>query len=102
MARSPTNGFKKGHKRMGGRAKGTRNHVTVQLKQLLNNLLPEPMLEKMWWKHLHSKDEHVAIKAFEMMLHYRFGKPVITITGEENAPPIKIDISAIPKFREKA
>jgi hypothetical protein len=38
------------------------------------------------------------MKAFELMLHYRFGRPVQPVAGgDEEAPPIKIDISAIPK-----
>jgi hypothetical protein len=96
------NRFKKGHKKVGGRQKGTPNAPPpVDLKQLLNRMIPEPLLEKMWWKELHNKDPHIRFKAFEMMLHYRFGKPVQPIVGEENAPPVKIDISAIPKFRVK-
>lgn len=98
----PRHQFPKGHARLGGRAKGQPNHVSVELKQLLNRMIPEPLLEKMWWKQLRSKDPHIAYKAFELMLHYRFGKPVQPIVGEENAPPIKIDISAIPKFHVKA
>jgi len=31
-----------------------------------------------------------------------FGKPAQPVVGEELAPPIKIDISAIPKFRVPA
>jgi hypothetical protein len=31
-----------------------------------------------------------------------FGKPVQPVASEELAPPIKIDISAIPKFRVPA
>jgi hypothetical protein len=42
------------------------------------------------------------MKAFELMLHYRFGKPVQPVVGEELAPPIKIDISAIPTRHVKA
>ena len=33
---------------------------------------------------------------------YLFGKPVQPVASEEFAPPIKIDISAIPKFRVPA
>jgi hypothetical protein len=94
--------FEKGHKKLGGRRPGSQNVDTVDLKHLLNRMIPEPLLEKMWWKELRSKDMHIRFKAFELMLHYRYGKPVQPIVGEENAPPIKIDISAIPKFRVKA
>jgi hypothetical protein len=94
--------FANGHKKLGGRKQGTRNKVTVELKQLLNRLLPEERLEKLWNKMLQSKDPHIAMKAFELALHYMFGKPVQPIVGEELAPPIKIDISAIPKHRVRA
>jgi hypothetical protein len=94
--------FEKSHEKLGGRQKGTRNNATVELKQMLARMVPEKQLERMWWKQLRSRDPHIAYKAFELMLHYRFGKPVQPIVGEENAPPIKIDISAIPKFRVKA
>jgi hypothetical protein len=94
--------FQKGHERMGGRPPGQRNHVTYELKELLNTKLPAEDLWKLWNKKLRSKDEHIATKALEMALHYMFGKPVQPIVGEEFAPPIKIDISAIPKFRVKA
>jgi hypothetical protein len=94
--------FEKGHKKLGGRKPGSRNQAVTDLKQLLNRMIPEEMLERMWWKELRNKDPHLRLKAFELMLHYRFGKPVQPIVGEENAPPIKIDISAIPSFREKA
>jgi hypothetical protein len=42
------------------------------------------------------------MKAFELALHYMFGKPAQPQVGEENAPPIKIDISAIPTRHVKA
>jgi hypothetical protein len=32
---------------------------------------------------------------------YLFRKPVQAVVGEELAPPIKIDISAIPKHHER-
>lgn len=94
--------FKIGHKKMGGRKKGSLNIVGTDLKQLLNRMYPEDVLERMWRAKMRSKDPHLAFKAFELMLHYRFGKPIQPIVGEENAPPIKIDISAIPSYRVKA
>ena len=94
--------FKKGHPRLGGRVKGQRNYATLEVKELLNTMLPRERLERLWNKKLNSEDPHIAIKALEMALHYMFGKPVQPIVGEELAPPIKIDISAIPKYRKKA
>jgi hypothetical protein len=49
-----------------------------------------------------TKDPEIAMKAFELALHYRFGKPMTIVAGPEEHPPIKIDISAIPKHHVKA
>ena len=93
--------FDKGHEKLGGRKKGTRNKVTDSIKTLLNTLLPEEELAGLWKQKLYSKDPHVALEAFKLANHYLFGKPVRPVVGEELAPPIKIDISAIPKYRER-
>jgi hypothetical protein len=95
--------FDKGHEKLGGRKKGTGNKATVELKELLNRMVPEKELEALWRKKLGHKDPAIAMKAFELMLHYRFGRPVQPVAGgDEEEAPIKIDISAIPKFRVKA
>jgi hypothetical protein len=60
-------------------------------------MVPEKELEALWRKKLGHKDPAIAMKAFELMLHYRFGRPVQPVAGgDEEAAPIKIDISAIP------
>jgi hypothetical protein len=41
-------------------------------------------------------------KAFKLAQFYMFGKPVQPVASEELAPPIKIDISAIPTRHVKA
>ena len=38
----------------------------------------------------------IAFEAFKLANYYMFGKPVTIVTGVEEPPPIKIDISAIP------
>jgi hypothetical protein len=48
--------FDKGHEKRGGRKKGTRNKGTDSIKILLNTLLPEEELAKLWKKKLYSKD----------------------------------------------
>lgn len=53
-------------------------------------------------ERLYSRNEQIAIKTLEMALHYRFGKPMTVVAGPGEHPPIKIDISAIPKFRMPA
>ena len=68
--------FANGHKKLGGRKQGTGNKGTESIKALLNTLLPEDELAKLWNKKLRSKNEHIAMKAFELALHYMFGKPV--------------------------
>ena len=94
--------FDKGHEKLGGRKKGAWNRGTDSIKTLLNTLLPEEELAKLWKKKLYSKDPHVALEAFKLAIHYMFGKPVQPVASEELAPPIKIDISAIPARHVKA
>lgn len=91
--------FEKGHKKLGGRRKGTPNKASESIKALLSRILDEVTLEKMWRAALTSKDKHIRMKAFEMAHRYLYGKPVQPVVGEELAAPIKIDVSAIPKFR---
>jgi hypothetical protein len=88
-----------GYEKLGGRKKGTRNKSTESIKALLNTLLPEEEFGRLWKQKLYHKDPHVALEAFRLANHYLFGKPVQPVVGEELAPPIKIDISAIPKYR---
>jgi hypothetical protein len=94
--------FEKSHEKLGGRKKGTRNKGTDSIKTLLNTLLPEEELAGLWKQKLYSKNPRVAMKAFELAIHYMFGKPVQPVASEELAPPIKIDISAIPTRHVKA
>ena len=42
---------------------------------------------------------HTSFEAFKLANYYMFGKPVTIVAGAEEPPPIKINISAIPKFR---
>jgi hypothetical protein len=94
--------FRKGREKTGGRKKGTSNKATESIKNTLNAILTEDELEECWRRFLNHKDSSIAWKAFELYHEYRFGKPVQMVAGEELAPPIKIDISAIPSFRVKA
>ena len=64
--------------------------------------MPEEELAGLWKQKLYSKNPHVAMKAFELAIHYMFGRPVQPVVGEDFAPPMKIDISAIPKHHVKA
>ena len=91
--------FKPGHKKFGGRVAGQPNKITTEIRELLREILPRDELKRRWLKMLNSKDRYIMMKAFELAHHYLFGKPVQRVAGDEDAPPIKIDISAIPKFR---
>jgi len=92
----------KGHKTGGRRAgAGTPNKATQSIKDLLNFLLPEERLKKEWEHHLKHQDPSIRWKTFELANAYLFGKPVTPIAGSEDLPPVHIDISAIPRKRER-
>lgn len=85
-----------------GRKKGTPNKVTVSVKLMLNELLPDVTNKELWQKWLYYKgDPKIAFEAFKLAQAYLFGKPVQPIIGEEDLPPVRIDISAIPMKRER-
>src|SRR5271170_2044414 len=92
--------FQKGKGKTGGRQPGTPNKATESIKNLLNRLVPEERLEREWNYFLKHADPHIRFEAFKLANSYLFGKPVQPVVGEELAPPIRIDISAIP-FRRK-
>lgn len=85
-----------------GRPIGARNIASGGIKELLNAMLPESELKKRWLKWMNHRDPKLAWEAFKLAQAYQFGKPVQPITGDEEAPPIRIDISAIPMKRERA
>lgn len=91
----------KGSPKTGGRKAGTPNKVTDSIKNLLNELFPEARLKTLWEYHLKNEVPSTRYRTFEMANHYLFGKPVMPIQGAEDAPPIKIDISAIPRKRKR-
>jgi len=85
-----------------GRKPGTPNKVTDSIKSLLNRVLPEAELERQWRFFLKHKDLAIRYKSFELANAYLFGKPVMPIAGAEDMPPVHIDISAIPRKRQRA
>jgi hypothetical protein len=93
--------FKKGT-RPAGRQKGTPNKATEGIRLLLNTVLHDTELRKRWKDWLDHKDEHIAWEAFKLSQAYMFGKPVQPIVGDEDLPPVQINISAIPLKRERA
>jgi hypothetical protein len=92
----------KGSVKTGGRTKGTANKATDSIKLLLNRILPEERLAREWEHHLKHKNEMIRYRTFELANAYLFGKPVMPIQGAEDAPPVHIDISAIPRKRQRA
>lgn len=89
-------------KKTGGRKAGTPNKVTAEIKTLLNSILPEKELAAQWRFFLKHKDIHIRMETFKLANHYLFGKPVQIVAGSEELPPVHIDISAIPRNRERA
>ena len=92
--------FEKGHEKSGGRKKGTPNKAADSIKNALNAILPQAELGGGLCKRfLQHKNPHITFEPFKLTNYYMFGKPATIVTGAEELPPIKIDISAIPKFR---
>jgi hypothetical protein len=83
-------------RKTGGRTAGTPNKASAGMKALLAEMLPDVRLKKEWNKWLRHSDPRIAFEAFKLATAYLFGKPVQAVAGEEMAPPIKIDIAAIP------
>ena len=83
-------------RKTGGRTAGTPNKATIGVKALVTAVLPDDRLKKEWNKWLRHRDPHIAFAAFKLANFYLFGKPMQPVVGEEDAPPVHIDISAIP------
>ena len=94
--------FHKGHRKAGGRKTGTPNKATENAKEVLFRLLHASRNAEEWDYWLRCKDRHYRWEAFKLAQAYMFGKPVQSVASEELAPPIKIDVSAIPSYREPA
>jgi hypothetical protein len=57
--------FGKGHKRLGGRKKGTLNRVTESIKNALNALLSEDELMAHWETFLQHRNPHIALRSVQ-------------------------------------
>lgn len=88
-------------RKTGGRKKNTSNAATYSIKLMLGELVHDARNRDLWEKWLTHKDPHFAWEAFKLAQAYMFGKPVQPIVGEEDLPPVRIDISAIPMKRER-
>jgi hypothetical protein len=94
--------FRKGREKTSGRKKETSNKATESIKNLLLSVLEDSRNRQEWEYWLKHKDPHYRWEVFKLAQFYLFGKPVQPVASEELAPPIKIDTSAMPKFRVKA
>jgi hypothetical protein len=88
-------------RKTGGRQKGSRNIASAGIKTLLGEVLCDAELKRRWKRWLGHRNEHIAFEAFKLALSYLYGKPVQPVV-DDLAPPLKIDISAIPSYRELA
>lgn len=86
----------------GGRKPGTPNKATQGIKELLAGLFDDADLQKRWKFFLNHVDSGIRWKAFELYNAYRFAKPPMPIVGDEDLPPVMINISAIPRKRKRA
>jgi hypothetical protein len=93
--------FEKGHEELGGRKKGVRNKASASVKDLLAKVYSEDDFIEDFELLRKSKDDRIRLEILKLALSYQYGKPVQSVVGEELAPPIKIDISAIPQHRER-
>jgi hypothetical protein len=72
MARNPTT-FKRGHKAMGGRPKGSLNRTTLEVREFARHLIEDPEYQASL------RHRMIAGKAPQMemvLFHYAYGKPV--------------------------
>ena len=89
-------------RKTGGRKPGSLNEATLGVKEILARVCTEQVQEKDWRKRRSHKDPRIALEGFKLAQAYMHGKPVQPLAEVEESPPIKIDISAIPQYRELA
>ena len=67
--------FETGHKKVGGRAKGTRNKATVAWKQFVADLCEDPEVQQSTRESILNGKTELVFKAAE----HAFGKPTETV-----------------------
>lgn len=94
--------FRKGRKKTGGRKKGTPNKFKrrEELEKFLDLAQDGIDLVALAKKFLSGKEPNERV--YLGLLEYCFGKPIMIAAGDEALPPVRIDISAIPRNRERA
>ena len=89
-------------RKTGGRKPGSLNRATLAVKEILARVQTDEIQERDWRKWLNHKDPHIAWEAFKLAQSYLHGKPVPPVVGVEESPPLTINVSAIPSYREPA
>ena len=94
--------FQKGKPKTGGRKPGSLNKATLGVKEILARVYTDEVQERDWRKWRNHKDPRIAWEAFKLSQSYLHGKPVQPVVGVEESPPLTINVSAIPSYREPA
>ena len=81
--------FKPGHKKLGGRKKGTPNKATTELKAIFREILEDPKgIEKLRQQF---RAGLLPPQTFTLMCYYVMGKPTDTLAIEKLPPILVVD-----------
>ncbi len=77
-----------------------RDWARMVLEQLDRPAKPEDSYDIQQWRLLtEAKDLRIRLDARKILIAYLFGKPVQPIVGDDQLPPVQINISALPMTR---
>lgn len=100
---------RKGHKKRGGRKKGSLNHRTLQKREVLELLAQGgeglPPREERLKSYLKSKDKSLAFRTDEMLIEHEWGRPKESIeirdkTGGASAVARVLELLAAVRGRK--
>src|SRR5262245_46897488 len=77
--------------RRGGRQKGTRNHLTAELKELCRQHTPAAITELIRLAQA-AESEQVRVSAIKEILDRGWGRPTQPISGDDDAPPVRASV----------
>jgi hypothetical protein len=77
----------KGHPRYGGRAKGTPNKATADIKAIAQKMTPEATLRLK--QLIASENESVALGAVKEVYDRAYGKATQLVAGDDSADPLR-------------
>jgi len=93
--------FEKGRSKTGGRKKGTPYKISASVKDFLFKVYEDEAVLILDIERLRKdRDPRIRLEIVKLAVAYQFGKPVQPIV-DEDPPPLRIDISAIPRKRER-